>query len=152
MANKPTHSQNVETIDEEANMTIISRSAIIHALRSNPLAVEKAILILYEGQTADEKVLRGTHHDNRKGFNTAHAKLGSYYAKWILSGKKLTSHHLAKAREIAIYYAGTQLLQAAKEKQKIKRERTQDAILSARISLRDPFQKTVGVAWLNGRG
>jgi len=116
-------------------MTTISRASIIQALNSNNQAVERAMVILYNGQTSDEKSVRATHHTNKRGFNTAHAKLGTYYAKWVLSGKNLTGHHLTKAREIAIYYAGTQLLQAAL----VKQNRTKDAILAARISLLDPF-------------
>lgn len=125
----------------------INKSAIIHALMTNSAAVEKAIVLLYNGQTSDEKAVRSTHHDNRKGFNTAHAKIGTYYAKWILSGKKLTGYHYLKAREIAKYYAGTQLLQAAK----VKSSMSQDDVLAARIAKLDPFQKpgrSIGVGWL----
>jgi hypothetical protein len=125
---------------------MISRAIIVQSPLSNPRAVEKAIVMLYDWQTSDEQSARDTKHTNGRGFNTAHAKLGTYYAKWIKSGKNLTGHHLGKARTIALYYAGTQLLEAAKLKAKIKSSRSYTTAQAIEAS--DPFQKTVGVSFL----
>ena|ERR1035438_4243282 len=121
-----------------------NRSTILQSLMTNSKAVEKAIVLLYDRQTSDEQSSRSTKHTNRKGFNSAHAKIGTYYAKWVLSGKSLTGYHYLKAREIACYYAGTQLLEAAK----VKSASSDDTFLAARIAKLCPFQKTVGVGFL----
>jgi hypothetical protein len=93
-----------------------TKHTVVHALMTNPRAVEKAIVMLYDWQTEDEQSSRNTKHDNRRGFNTAHAKIGSYMARWIKSGRQLTGSYVSQARQIALYYAGTQLLAAAKMK------------------------------------
>ena len=130
-------------------MKIISRATITASLISNDRAVEKAMVILYNGQTEDERSVSATKHTNGCGFNSCHAHLGTYYAKWVLSGKNLTGKHLVKAREIALYYAGTQLLQAAHAK--IARGKELDARMVGHIIVRDPFQRSgnmVGVGFL----
>lgn len=48
-----------------------------------------------------EGVLRSIEEDRE----LANAKRGTYYAKWIQSGKRLTGEHLAKARKIALYHS-----------------------------------------------
>lgn len=88
---------------------------IIGLLNTNPKAVERAMVVLYNRQTLDEQRSEITTHRNGRGFNAAHAHLGSYYAKWVISGKHLTGTHLEKARKIALQYAG-QLLAIAQEK------------------------------------
>jgi len=95
---------------------LCTKHTVVHALMTNPMAVEKAIVMLYDLQTEDEQSTRNTKHDNRRGFNTAHAKLGTYLARWIKSGRHLTGHYVDQGRQIALYYAGTQLLAAAKVK------------------------------------
>jgi len=86
-------------------------------LNENPLAVERAILAIYDRQTADEKATSDTRHHNARGFSAAHAKRGSYYGRWIRSGRHLSGHHVQKAREIALHYV-SQLLLVAQEKAK----------------------------------
>ena len=90
-----------------ANITIL--------LQSSDKAVERAILAIYARQTDDEQSHQTTTHSNSRGFSAAHAKLGSYYAKWIISGKHLTGRHLVKARQISLHYV-KQLADIAAEK------------------------------------
>ena len=90
-----------------ANITIL--------LQSSDKAVERAVLAIYARQTNDEQSHQTTVHTNGRGFSAAHARLGSYYAKWINSGKHLTGKHLVKARQITLHYV-KQLAEIAEEK------------------------------------
>jgi hypothetical protein len=124
-------------------MKTLNRATIINALTTNPNAVKKALVLLYERQTEDEQSRRDTYHANAQGFNVPHAKEGTRLARKILAGDELSIGELTKGYRIACYYAGTQLLQAAITKQ----GRTSDAIMAmdrsiaARIAMKDPFQK-----------
>jgi hypothetical protein len=71
--------------------------------RSNQ-AVEHGILAPYNLQTQDEQQAQTTKHSNGIGFSGADAPLGSYYANWLRSGKKLTGTHLTKARQMTRKY------------------------------------------------
>jgi hypothetical protein len=79
---------------------------IRNLLSTNNRAVERAIVVLYERQTEDEKHESKTRHLNGVGFSGAHSRLGSYYARWILSGKSLGGKHLVRARAIVLRYCG----------------------------------------------
>jgi hypothetical protein len=79
-------------------------------------AVERAVLAIYERQTSDEQVTGETRHHNRRGFASCHAHLGTYYAKWILSGHHLTGAHVERARRMCHFYS-KQLLQVAEARQ-----------------------------------
>lgn len=77
----------------------------IHAmLDSSDEAVEKAIVAIFNRQTEDEKRGKSTIHSNGVGFSGYDAGTGTYYAKWILAGNKLTRHHLVKGRKMAHKY------------------------------------------------
>ncbi len=89
-----------------------TRDSIIHLLRTNDRAVERAILAIYARQTADEQRSETTREQNGMGFNGFDAKPGSYYARWVQSGKRLTGSYLEKARQMSIRYVG-QLVEIA---------------------------------------
>lgn len=82
-----------------------TRDEINTLLTSNPKAVERAILRLYELQTQEEKASDSTRANNNQGFSSYAAHRGSYYAKWVQSGRSLSGHHLEKARAIAIRHS-----------------------------------------------
>ncbi len=84
----------------------MNRTQVRQLLLSNNRAVERAILALYHCQTVDEQHSSSTTHQNGKGFNAFDAEVGSYYARWLLSGRHLTGHHVGKARTIALRYVG----------------------------------------------
>lgn len=65
----------------------------------------KAILAIYKKQTESEKASETTHLYNKVGFSAFDAKRLSYYAKWLLSGRKLSSNHLDTARKRIIRYS-----------------------------------------------
>jgi hypothetical protein len=83
-----------------------TREKVIELLDRNPRAVERAIVALYNLQTADEQAAGITRLQNGAGFSAFDAKAGTYYAEWILSGKRLSGKYLAKAREMAKKYVG----------------------------------------------
>lgn len=96
---------------------MIDEAAIVRSLNTNPLAVEKAMLILLSRQTDDEKRESEAKYRNNRGFGGNTVTKGTYFAKWVASGRHLTGHHLERARKIAIHHR-KQLLEVAIEKAK----------------------------------
>ncbi len=94
-----------------------TRPQIDAILKSNDRAVDRAMLVLYARQTEDEKSSEQTKHANGRGFAHWAARSGSYYARWVQSGKRLTGQHLVKARKIALRHS-KQLVEEANEKEK----------------------------------
>jgi hypothetical protein len=83
-----------------------NREQIKIALQLRDVAVERGILAIYRRQTLDEMQSEETKHHNGIGFSAAHARLGSYYAQWLLKGNHLSGKHLIKARGIILHYVG----------------------------------------------
>ena len=73
-------------------------------LLSNNHAVQSALVCLYKRQTDDEKVSQDTKHTNGVGFSGAHAKQGTYLAKWVLSNRNLNGKFLDNGRQIVLHY------------------------------------------------
>jgi len=67
--------------------------------------LENSILFLFEQQTADEQDSEDTIESNGVGFNSFDAKIGTYFANWIKSGKHLSGVHLSKAQKMMPKYA-----------------------------------------------
>lgn len=88
---------------------------IAELLRKNDQAVNRAMVVLYERQTLDEQATVSTQHRNGQGFSAAHVRLGTYYARYVLRGRRLTERHLERARKIALHYT-KQLCEAANAK------------------------------------
>lgn len=78
-------------------------------------AVERAVVAIYRRQTEDEQDTGETRHRNGRGFASCHAHLGSYYARWILSGRRLTGTHLERARRMVRWYSN-QLIEVAQQR------------------------------------
>ena len=89
-----------------------TRNEIQNLLNTRQDAVERAILRLYKGQTSGERAASTTMAYNGIGFNAFDARRGSYYARWLLSGRKLSGVHVSKARRIALKHT-RQLLAVA---------------------------------------
>jgi hypothetical protein len=85
---------------------IWSREEIETMIQNQDAAVERAMVAIWERQTADEQETQGTRHHNGRGFAAWSARSGTYYANWVRSGRRLTGKHLAKARKIALHHAG----------------------------------------------
>lgn len=93
----------------------MNKTAIRTLLTSSDTAVERAMVALYLRQTADEQHTSATRVLNGRGFSAFNAERGTYYAKWVLSGRRLTGRHLVRARRIATYHA-RQLAEIAQER------------------------------------
>lgn len=108
-----------------------TQDRIQNLLRTNDLAVERAVVAIYDRQTQDEKRDSDTKHDNFRGFRSNHASTMSFYARIILKGWKqpngkkrvhLNSVKLAKARAWMMQYH-RQLCEIANEHEaRINRE------------------------------
>ena len=83
-----------------------TRTQINNLLNTNPLAVERAMVRLYDLQTMDEKANSGTRWNNGQGFAAYAGKRGTYYARWVLGGRRLSGIHLERARAIALRHSG----------------------------------------------
>ena len=84
---------------------IWTREDITALLTSSDRAVERGVVAIWQRQTADEQATETTRHSNGIGFSGWSAHSGSYYAKWVESGRRLTGKHLAGARKIALHHA-----------------------------------------------
>lgn len=82
-----------------------TRTQINNLLNTNPAAVERAMVRLYDLQTKDEKANGGTRWNNGQGFAANAGKRGTYYARWVLGGRQLTGVHLERARSIALRHS-----------------------------------------------
>jgi hypothetical protein len=93
----------------------LTKESVCRLLQLNDRAVERAILVLFDRQTRDERRDSLSKYRNFAGFSAAHVSKGSYYARWIKSGRHLTCWHLENARRITQRYT-KQLLLVAQEK------------------------------------
>lgn len=94
---------------------------IVNMLRTNDKAVCRALVVLFERQTEDEKASENTRHHNNRGFRPCHARMGTSMAKFYLNRGYLSPKQIAYWRKegkegmrIAIYWK--QLLDAAHRK------------------------------------
>ena len=83
----------------------MTKAEILVLLAGSDRAVERAMVALYQRQTVGEQRTSSTTESNGRGFNAFHAERGTYYAKWVMSGKRLTGYHLDRARKMACHYA-----------------------------------------------
>ena len=72
---------------------MITAQQIGALLASNDRAVERAMVVIFQRQTPDEQQAAHTSHNNGRGFSAFDAKMGTYYARWVLSGRSLTGRH-----------------------------------------------------------
>jgi hypothetical protein len=75
-------------------------------LVTNPAWAEKALVRLYELQTADEQNNDTATVQNGQGFNGRDAAFGSSLARWIQSGRRLSQKQLGHAFKMLPKYAG----------------------------------------------
>lgn len=106
-------------------MTKYNKTNILNMLNTNDKAVYRALVVLFERQTADEQNSESTNHLNGMGFNGTDARFGSSLAKQVIAfeqGKSkyrypLSRTQLEEARKMVRKYAG-QLAKVANEKAK----------------------------------
>ena len=107
---------------------MITAIELQRGLETNSKWVERAIVVLYQRQTADEQATQSTKVHNGRGFTACDARRGSYMAKWILSGKSLNGEWLEKARKMAKKYI-RQLLEEAVKKDREQKGYRSDLIM-----------------------
>lgn len=66
----------------------------------------RAIVAIYQKQTADEQSAEMTKHHNGVGFCARDGEFGTSIAKQVLAGRRLSDKQLAITRKIAARYAG----------------------------------------------
>tara|TARA_B100001287_G_C22654350_1_gene516893 strand:+ start:1005 stop:1409 length:405 start_codon:yes stop_codon:yes gene_type:complete len=69
---------------DKTSIRIWTREEIDHLLIENDIAVMRAIVRLFQMQTADEISSGQTKHENSVGFSSADAKAGTRMARWLL--------------------------------------------------------------------
>jgi hypothetical protein len=100
----------------------VSKEQIEKLLATNDKAVARALVVLYESQTASEQNSDSTHESNGVGFSHAHSFIGCRMAKFYLARGYLTDKQVAYWRKptpkgrmkIALYWK--QLQKAAETK------------------------------------
>lgn len=90
--------------------------SIIKTLNENDVAVCKAIVLIGNDQTAEEKEAHAALQHNGKGFSMVDANYGTFLRDVILREGKLRGRLLDDGRRIALKYARTQLFERAKKK------------------------------------
>ena len=83
-------------------------------LLRNDEAVKRALIIIYNNQTEDEKSSAETSKDNGIGFTGADAFILTQYAKWLLEKDYLTEKQLNATRKRIVKYT-RQILEHMKE-------------------------------------
>lgn len=74
-------------------------------LLTNQRWLERAIIAIYKLQTQAEKTTEQTNIKNNVGFSAFDASTGTYMAKWLLSGKKLSGVWVEKAKKMMPKYS-----------------------------------------------
>ena len=104
----------------------LTRDYIESLLRTNDKAVARALVVLYNRQTADEQNQEITKHRNGRGFRPCHAHMGTSMAEFYKRNSYLSPKQIAYWRmpqkngkgRLEIY--ANQLLEVAIEKQQKK--------------------------------
>lgn len=114
-------------------------------IRSNE-AVEKGIVAIFERQTADEQRAQTARYNNSIGFSAAHASRGSYYAKWVKGGRKLSGNHVLEGRKLILHYV-RQLVEISNENEQAKNSCAVDGCGQPRARQGDAYCIACGDAW-----
>lgn len=112
------HSNPTNPTPDSSTVSQWEKAAIRQRLQKSNHWVERAIVAIYNHQTADEKGTETTKWHNGVGFNGPDAGYMSYLARWILSGRHLSGKHLQQGRKRVLKYAGqlTEIANANAEK------------------------------------
>ena len=92
-----------------------NEESIKELLRTSDKAVYRALVLIFENQTADEQNTESTHYHNRVGFRPQDAFILSEYANWYQKRGSLTPKQLEWARKLIAKY-WRQLLPAIERK------------------------------------
>jgi hypothetical protein len=73
-----------------------TKEVIQEKLSSDLRWMERAVIVLYNRQTEDEKVTSHTRHENGRGFNGTDSKYLTFVSKYLLRGGRLSGSHVQK--------------------------------------------------------
>jgi hypothetical protein len=85
---------------------IWDNNEIEQLLKSNDIAVVRALMAIYNNQTSEEKVSCGTFVNNGIGFNAFDVHYLTPYINILLKGGKLNLHQIQYVRKKIIKYKG----------------------------------------------
>jgi hypothetical protein len=80
-------------------MTALTRESIQALLASNDRAIGRALVVLFNNQTADEQISETVRVQNGKGFKGPHGKIGTSMAKFFLRNGYLSEKQIAYWRK-----------------------------------------------------
>jgi len=83
---------------------IAKKEEIVALLERNPKAVARALVVIYEFQTEDEKATASTSHANGMGFSGGDAEFGTSLAEKVLKGWSLSEKQLNAGRRMVKKY------------------------------------------------
>lgn len=96
-----------------------TKESIVHLLKTNDKAVARALVVLNQRQTADERAQQGTRHLNGRGFRPCHARMGTSMATFYTRNGYLSPKQIAywrgcdKTGKMRIEIYAEQLLEEA---------------------------------------
>lgn len=76
-----------------------NKDTIEHLLQTNDKAVERALIVLFDRQTTDEKRQHTTKHHNNRGFCSYDAEYLTKLAEQIRAGRHLSQNQLNLLRK-----------------------------------------------------
>ena len=82
-----------------------TKDDILELVRSNPSAVQRGILALYERQGEDERTFGIAKQRNSAGFSQGTAPGGTKLARALLAGRRLSEDQLRVAQSIVEFHA-----------------------------------------------
>ncbi len=85
---------------------MITKEEIAKNVSSKPQWAERALVVLWERQTEEEKAGRHTNELNGRGFAQPDAELLSSFAEQVIEGRKLSARQLWWAYKKLPKYAG----------------------------------------------
>ncbi len=101
---------------------MITKQQIVEMLKTNDRAVLRALIVLAQRQTVDERVSEITKHNNGRGFRPCHARMGTSMGKQAERFNRLSEKQISywrmkdRAGKMRIEIYAGQLLEVALEK------------------------------------
>ena len=101
---------------------MLTKDEIVKLLETNDKAIARALVVLFNNQTADEQRAETTKYNNGIGFKSCHGEIGTSMAKFYLSRNYLSPKQVAywrkrnKDGEMRISCYWRQLAEAAEAK------------------------------------
>ena len=83
-----------------------TKDSVRELLLTNDKAVNRAVMLIYSFQTADEKIDKNTNTHNGQGYSKFHANIMSSFAQRLQNGQSLSIKQMETARKIIVKYTG----------------------------------------------